>query len=178
MSKLRLYNVSDEYIEYIHMFDKRVFLNKSEKHGRKYLGIVLKINGFNYFVPLSSPKESDHMIIDGKKIIRKNIIPIIRIISTDIHGNEELKGTLKFSNMIPVPDHALSEYDLVGERDINYKILVLKELEFIKVNKEQIIKNAQILYNQRKFNDPKINYLKNTIEFELLESKMKSFKGK
>ena len=33
----------------------------------------------------------------------------------------ELKGTLRISHMIPVPDSELELYDLNSEQDINYK---------------------------------------------------------
>jgi len=174
MNKLILHNVSDEYINYLRIFEKKVFSNKEEcrKHMRKYLGIVLSIEGFNYFVPLSSPKDTDYLIIDGITTIRKSIIPIMRIISKDKDGNDELKGTIKFSNMIPVPDCALLDYDIEKELDEDYKILVLKEIDFISSNKITIIKNANIIHNQKIKNMPKINYLKDTVNFKLVEQKM------
>lgn len=57
---MKLYAVSDEYINYLRNFDKRVYDNKEEirKATRKYLGIVLKINNLNYYIPMSSPKKS------------------------------------------------------------------------------------------------------------------------
>jgi protein AbiQ len=52
MDKLRLYNVSDDYIRYLRNFDKKVFSNKEEsrKKERKYLGIVLRVNDFKYYI--------------------------------------------------------------------------------------------------------------------------------
>lgn len=175
---LKLYNISDEYINYLRKFDKKVFSNKEDdrKHSRKYLGIILIIDEFNYFVPLSSPKDTDYIIEDGTKIIRKNTIPIIRIISEDSNGNEELKGTLKFSNMIPVPDFALIDYDVYSETDEDYKILVTKEIAFISANKKTIINNAKVIYNQKTKNYKNIKYLENTVNFKLLEQKCKEYK--
>ncbi|MDA8229112.1 MAG: type III toxin-antitoxin system ToxN/AbiQ family toxin [Desulfitobacterium hafniense] len=176
MIKLKLYNISDEYIKYLLNFDRKVFSNKEEdrKKERKYLGTVLHINDLKYFVPLSSPKESDYTWIDGKKVIRKSVIPIMRIVVKNNSGNDELKGTLKFSNMIPVPDCALIDYDVNNEADEDYKILVTKEISFIKSNSESILKNAQVIYNQ-KTNKYNINYLKDTVEFLLLEQKCKEY---
>ena len=76
---MKLYEVTDRYINYLRKFDKRVYDNKenNRKVMRKYLGIVLKINGLNYYIPMSSPKNSDYI----NNEIRKSIIPIIRIIS-------------------------------------------------------------------------------------------------
>jgi len=179
--KLRLYNVLDQYIDYLRQFDKKVLLTKDEDRikDRKYLGTVLTtINNFNYFVPLSSPKETDYEILStGEKIIRKSIIPIMRIISKDNFGEKELKGTLKFSNMIPIPDIALVDYDVQKENDETYKILILKELDFIKDHEDIIINNARVIYNQKINNYKNIKYLNSTVNFKLLEEKCKEYEN-
>lgn len=191
-TKLKLYNVTDEYIEYLMKIDKKVFSNKKEDRSkeRKYLGIILKIGEFNYFVPLSSPKDTDYktdksgnfiLDEDGKKQIRKSVVPIMRIVVKNVNGDDELKGTLKFSNMIPIPDCALVNYDVEKESDENYKILVTKELSFIFPRTEKIIKNAKLIYNQKinslkkTNNSNKIKYLHNTINFPSLEKGCKKY---
>ena len=105
MSELKLYEVSEKYISYISTVEKNVFSSKENDryHTRKYLGIVYSINGYNYYIPLSSPKNSDYRLENGVQKIRGSIIPIIRITSQSSSGKLELKGTLKLSNMIPVP---------------------------------------------------------------------------
>lgn len=177
MNKLRLYIVSDEYINYLIQFDKRVLSNKedSRRKERKYLGIVLSINDLNYFIPLSSPKKTDYILNNGKLEIRKSIIPLIRITSEDINGSIELKGTLKFSSMIPVPECALIDYDVNTESDEDYKILVLKELDFIFSHKDDIYKNANVIYKQKVKNMNHIGYIKETVNFKLLEVKCKEY---
>ena len=82
------------------------------KHTRKYLGIVYTIKGYNYYIPLSSPKDSDYKLVNGKKVIRRSIIPIMRIVEKLSNGEFELKGTLRISHMIPVPYSELTLYDL------------------------------------------------------------------
>jgi protein AbiQ len=180
---LHLYMVKSAYIDYlrsdpqlIHVYDNK---EDTSVYGRKYLGIVLEFPEYKYFVPLSSEKPSDYDLT-GK--IRKDIIPIMRIISTDNHGNPELKGTIRFSSMIPVPDDSLINYDIAKETDPDYKILVQKEYEFIRANKERIIKNAQVLYTQKTKDDSfyvgkvKPNYLKSTIDFQYAEKKCIAYK--
>ena len=55
MKKLRLYKVSEDYIEFMREVDsENVRMNKGEK--RPYVGVVLHINEHRYFAPLSSPK--------------------------------------------------------------------------------------------------------------------------
>lgn len=50
--QLNLYSISDKYVDYLRKFDNRVYDNKEEirVHTRKYLGIVLSINSFNYII--------------------------------------------------------------------------------------------------------------------------------
>ena len=51
---------------------------------------------------MSSPKESDYQIAGEQKVIKKSIVPIIRIVVKNSKGEKELKGTLRISHMIPV----------------------------------------------------------------------------
>ena len=51
---IKLYKINGEYIEYLRNFDLKVLENKNGK--RPYVGIVYTISEFDYFVPLSSPK--------------------------------------------------------------------------------------------------------------------------
>ena len=171
---MKLYAVRDEYIKYLRKFDNRVYDNKenNRKVMRKYLGIVLTINALNYYIPMSSPKSSDYK----NNEIRKSIIPIIRIISNEeVNNIPVLKGTLRISNMIPVPSSELILYEPKKEKDKNYKILVEKELEFISKNEEMIRKYAMILYKQ-KINNYDVSYIKNVVNFKLLEKKCKEYK--
>lgn len=189
MSDIRLYSVSDRYIAYLRS-DKRlekVFDNKvyTRLHTRKYLGAVFSHGEFNYFVPFSSPKKSDYIVsADGSKIIRKSIIPIVRMITKDtVSGEPELKGTLKLSNMIPVPSSELTPYDISKETDTNYRQVVQKEWDFIHSNSALIRKNAQVLYNQKTksnilFADKQPpGYLEDTIDFLYAEEKCRAFQN-
>ncbi len=177
---LKFYIINKNYIDFLHSYPKlyNVFNNKEDTSSfyRKYLGIILSINDYKYYVPLASPKNSDYIITGSNISIRKSIIPIIRIVVTNTKGNLELKGTLKLSNMIPVPDTMITYYDFTKETDTNYKILIEKEYEFIKKNKKLILKYASILYNQKtkeyelySNNRQKPGYLKTVIDFKYAE---------
>ncbi len=110
MNELKLYEVSEKYISYISTVEKNVFSSKENdrNHTWKYLGTVYSMNGYNYYIPLSSPKNSDYRLENGVQKIRGIIIPIIRITSQSSSGELELKRTLKLSNMIPVPASELT----------------------------------------------------------------------
>ena len=53
---------------------------------------------------MSSPKDSDYQIVGENKVIKKSIVPIIRIVVKNSNGVKELKGILRISHMIPVPE--------------------------------------------------------------------------
>jgi protein AbiQ len=171
---MKLYAVTDEYINYLRQFDNKVYDNKEDKRKvmRKYLGIVLTINEMNYYIPMSSPKKSDYK----ENEIRKSIVPIVRIVSNEEKDNiPVLKGTLRISNMIPVPNSELILYEPKKETNKDYKILVEKELVFIEKNEEMIKKYVKIIYNQ-KINNYDVSYIKNVIDFKLLEEKCREYK--
>lgn len=177
MDPLKLYEISEEYIAYLRSFGRLVFSAKEEDriHTRKYLGIVHTINNYDYYIPLSSPKNTDYQIINGKRKIRRSIISIIRITAPSDSGEPELKGTLKLSNMIPVPPCELSMYDIENEPDLSYKSLIYKELIFIRKNRNKIIQYANVLYKQKKNLTSLTGYLNNTVYFSLLEQKRDDF---
>jgi protein AbiQ len=181
---LTICSIDSRYIHYLRSDPKlqNVYENKDgpTSHGRKYLGIVLQILTYPYYVPLSSPKKSDY---DPTGRIRKDIIPIMRIIAENESGNPELKGTLRFSNMIPVPDCAIIPYDIHLERDLNYKIIVEKEYRFIRSNQKRIYKNAEIIYRQKTVEDAfyigkkKPDYLSSTVDFLYAEIKCSLYRA-
>ena len=168
--KLNLYSVSDKYIEYLRQFDNKIYDNKEEirTHERKYVGVVLTVNEFNYYIPMSSPKKTDYIDID-KKIIRNDTKTIIRI-----HEGDRLYGTLRISNMIPVPITELEPYILSNETDLKYKELVLGELRYINNNSNKIVKYAKTVYKQ-KVKNIDIGYIKQTVDFKLLEEKLREW---
>lgn len=168
--KLNLYSISDKYIKYLRQFDDKIYDNKEEirNHERKYLGVVLTVNEFNYYIPMSSPKRSDYLDFD-KKIIRNDTKTIIRI-----HERSRLYGTLRISNMIPVPITELEPYITSDEDDLKYKEVILGELRYINNNSSKIVKYAKIVYNQ-KIKNMDIRYINNTVNFKLLEEKLKEW---
>ena len=194
MDAIKIYSLSDSYISYLRS-DARlrnVFDNKSNarpnarRHARKYLGAVFSHRNFNYFIPFSSPKDSDYIALaDGSKVIRKSIIPIIRMTTKDTaSGAIELKRTLKLNNMIPVPASELTPYDISQETDTSYQQVIQKEWDFIRSHMTMIVKNAKVIYNQKTkcdtlFKGKKVpGYLAGTVDFQYAEEKCKAFQSR
>ena len=168
---LKLYNLSDRYCNYLRKFDNRVYNNKEKirKHDRKYLGIVLNVNNFSYYIPLSSPKNTDYYDSSSKEI-RKSTNTIIRMISKDRNGNKILRGTLRISNMVPIPMEEVKEYDILSETDTKYLDVINDEISFIRKNQKNIIKKAELVYRQR-VQKQNISYLNSCVDYKLLEKK-------
>lgn len=59
MENLKIYEIENSYIDHLVPFAPHLFHNKKEnqENERKYIGIILTVNGLDYFAPLSSFKE-------------------------------------------------------------------------------------------------------------------------
>lgn len=79
------------------------------------------------------------------------------------------KNTLMFILTKRMPDPELLLYDLDNEPDINYKNLVQEELEYIRKNKDKIIKRAQLIYNKKISGNPD-KVFTYCLDYEALES--------
>lgn len=143
---LKFYEVDGEYIKYLRVNgDQKIPNIEYEKHKKFFCGIVLTINNFNYFAPVSSYNKKVHtsfLIMDKDR------------------ETKELKAisSLRFSFMFPCPIEYLSQKDFSKE-DEKYKILLRKELHYCNTNREKIKKMANEVYklglnekNRQKFN--------------------------
>ena len=175
---MKLYSISDEYINYLRKKFPRVYSNKEDKrvHTRKYLGAVIEIETYKYYIPLSSPKDKhDYIMTDGRKTIRKDSLIVMRIVSGK-GDNMELKGTLQIGTMIPVPDDAIELYDVKNEPDKEYQALVNEEIIYIRKHEKVIIKNAKVLYSKRKSGE-KNRVVQSCLDFIALEKECNRWKN-
>ena len=138
-------------------------------------GAVIEIESHKYYIPLSSPKDKhDYIVIDGKKMIRKDSLIVMRIVSGS-GEHRELKGTLQIGTMIPVPDDAIELYDVEHESDSAYKDLVNEEIIYIRKNEKKIIKNAKVLYSKRKAGEEN-RVVQSCLDFVALETECDNWK--
>ena len=166
--------ISDKYIEYLRKYETRVMSNKADSriYHRKYLGIIEKLNGFNYFIPLSSPKQKDYS--QSGKIKNDSLITIY------MKDSKRLYGTLRFNNMVPVSETEIINYDLNDEGDLKYKLIVFNELYFVRQNNDKIERTAKNLYDAKKNQANQPNgqkpLLAMTLDFAQLEDLCLNFK--
>ena len=131
--------ISDKYIDYLRKTEPRVMSNKADSrvYHRKYLGIIEKLNGFNYFIPLSSPKPKDYA--KNGKIKNDSLLTIY------MKDSKRLYGTLRFNNMIPVLDSALIEIDIANIADVKYRRLLQNQYNSIRADEKGILRTAEYL---------------------------------
>lgn len=129
MENLKLFKLKEEYAVYLHSVDHRVQLNKNSR--RPYVGVVLSVNGFNYFVPMESPKPNHKNI--------KNSVHIMRL------KNGEY-GLLGFNNMLPARPANLICFNIADISDKQYRELLRNQIDFCNRHKQKIHEQAEKTY--------------------------------
>lgn len=154
--KLKFYEVDSEYIKFLkENGDDKIPNIDYEKHKKFFCGVVLTINNFNYFAPVSSFNRKQHtvfLIMDRDKNT-KEMVPI---------------SSLRFSFMFPCPIEYLNQKDFSKE-DEKYKNLLIKELHYCNINREKIKKKAMEIYKLGMNNETRKRF--NICDFKKLEEK-------
>ena len=167
---MRFYRIEEAYITYLRQFDSKIYSNKGAT--RPYIGVVLKVWEYHYYVPLSSPKEKH------KKM--KN--------SADFHKIRQIKGgqikeygVINFSMMLPVPKEVLIEMDIRAETDGAYRDILMNQYVEILGMAETIEKKAKKLYElcvmKHELTPHETNIKQRCCDFLLLEEKMVEYNG-
>lgn len=164
---LKLYEVDKRYIQHLKAAETKARgftrVPDMEYPNRPKLacGAVLEIDGFKYYVGLTS-----------YKIQKSDNILIVR------EGDQEpVKGSLRFNYMFPVVDSALKEKVFADEKDPNYRKLLMKDYDFIKKNEQKIIDKARQVYEQVVKKTGSQTQLLNSCDFKVLEQAAKTYSG-
>ena len=171
MEKLHWYIVDKKYIEYLKNFDDKIQNVDYKLNLKPFIGIVIKINNFDYYVPISSPKPKHYKMKDGIDFIRVK------------HQNRIL-GVLNLNNMIPILDKYVTilKYKEIekyrffkSEEQKNLYISLLNiELKCINLKYEEIKRKAMKLYLER-LNNKNSRISQRCCDFKFLESKLNQF---
>lgn len=159
--RLRLYEIDTNYINELRQIDKKVQIYHG-KHNRPYLGIVLSIDMFNYFVPLSSYKSKHDQMRESIFLVKLEKFSVLNI-----------------NNMVPVPNQFVKQIDFDKIDDSRYVDLLQKEYSLCRKNSVRIKKNAKRLHSiEKNMNNENQEKLKQCCSFSKLESycKEKYFK--
>lgn len=158
---IKFYEVDAKYVNYLSPFAPHLFHNKQagQHNERKYIGIVLQVNGFDYFAPLSSFKPKHNSMKQGIDFLKVGNYAVINL-----------------NNMFPVPPQCYSYVDYSKEPNPQYKKLLQTEYRIIRKMQEKIYKNAEALYKYKITNGDTTALAKRCNDFSLLEQKCKSYK--
>lgn len=163
MESIKIYEIDAAYIDYLVPYAPHLFHNrqKGQANERKYIGVVLQINGFDYFAPLSSFKPKHRKMKEGLDFLKVEDYAVINL-----------------NNMFPVPISECRYVNFNQVRDPSYRSLLLAEYRFIKSIQEKIRKNAAALYRHKQINGDKTPLAKRCNDFVLLETKCKEYRHK
>ncbi len=161
MADLEIYEIDSSYIEYLSNFEEHLFKNKkiTQDFSRKYIGIILEINDFKYFAPLSSFKPKHRRLCETVDFIKVGIYAVLNL-----------------NNMFPAPLNLCKSVKIENIKNEHYKNLVRAEYRIIKQKTEQIINNAKDVYNHKMINDGKSKLSQRCNDFKNLEVKCKEYK--
>ena len=136
MEELMLVRIDSDYCDYLRKYDSRVPYNYESKKLRPFIGVLFKVNDCMYFAPLSSPKP--------KHIGLKSKIDLLKIDGGKL-------GVVNFNNMVPVKENNAKRiiFDNFCDLDVRkYNFLLIKQLEWLKSNREKISGRAEKLYDK------------------------------
>ena len=157
MKPLIICRVTDKYVRFLHSRDSRVQYNKGAS--RPYVGVVLYVGEFRYFVPMESPKPNHANLKPGSHIMKMD-------------GGR--LGLLGFNNMIPVRDDTLLPVDIDALEDANYADLLRKQAYFCNRNKTAILDRASRTYYDTVTGANKF-FLRICCDFKALEKACRQF---
>ena len=160
MGNLKFYHVALDYVDYLVPHAPHLFHNsqKGQQNQRKYIGIVLEMNGMKYFAPLSSFKEKHKRMQESLDFLKIKNYAVINL-----------------NNMFPVPGGRYTYVDISAEQNQKYKALLQAEYRYIKSIQDKIRKNAKTLYNL-KTQGASTPLTKRCNDFKGLEELCKAFK--
>ncbi|MEE1315567.1 MAG: type III toxin-antitoxin system ToxN/AbiQ family toxin [Faecalimonas sp.] len=161
MDNIKIYEVDAKYINYLSQFAPHLFLNKQagQQNERKYIGVVLSVNGMDYFAPLSSFKPKHNSMRDGIDFIKIKNYAVINL-----------------NNMFPIAPNTYSYVDISAIKNEKYKELLRAEYRYIKSIQERIRKNALTLYKLWLKDSNKTALGKRCNDFTLLEDACRKYK--
>lgn len=152
------YRIDETYNRFLQTYEKKnrgitkVPNIRYSDRNKFAFGAVMEINDIKYYVSVSS--------FDKKQ--EANIL-------IKVPGDKkEIKGSLRFNYMIPVPDECITKLVISDIEDEKYRLLLNKEYQFCMNNIDKIIKKANTIYRMVTTNRKQI-LTDNSCAFSILE---------
>lgn len=160
MDNIKFYEIDRAYIDYLSEYEKKLFHNSKDGqyNERKYIGVILEINGMKYFAPLSSHKKKHETMSNALDFIKVGRYAVLNL-----------------NNMFPAAEGTYKYIDFSLVEDEKYKNLLLKEYRFIRAMQEKICNNARILYQHKNAYGNDTPLARRCNDFQTLESACKEY---
>lgn len=155
---MEFYRINEEYNQFLQRYEKEKrgvskVPNIRYKDRNKFaFGAVMEVNGINYYVSVSSFSKKQEANI------------LIRVLGDE----KEVKGSLRFNYMVPVPDECIEKLIIKDVQDEKYRMLLNKEYRFCVNNAQRIQKKANKIYEMVTENRKQI-LTDNSCDFRILE---------
>ena len=149
MSKLKFYDIDENYIDYLKTFDHQVPNIRYSKFNKFFCGIVLQVGQYNYFAPVTSLTKQQ----------RTNFL---------IYDKGRAISSIRFSFMIPAFSEVLTLKDF-SEQPQTYKDLLNAEIKYCNQKVDKIYKKAEEVYKIGTNRSHPLSYT--CCNFKLLEEK-------
>ncbi len=156
---LGLYNINIDYLRYLSSVDPEVqFTQEKDYEQKPFLGIIVAIDTYSYFIPLTSgkPKHAKwknvgpaHYLIyeqvNKAELRRRDIIK-------SISETEALKifAALDLKKMIPVREALYTRIEFSALSDRKYADLLEKEYRFCQKIQDGILSKVTRIYREQK----------------------------
>lgn len=157
---MNIYKADTDYCNYLHYYEPKIPFVENEKENRPFIGVVLCVNGKNFFAPLTSPKP--------KHITMKNTQDFLKI-------DKGKLGGINLNNMIPIPRRYLKEIEIRKIKDYKYKKMLYMQLDWIEKNKLRINNRARNLYYLVTQNKAENALIQRCCNFKILEEKCQDY---
>ena len=154
---LNFYTVDENYLNYLRKTESKVPNTNYTNNNKFFCGIVITINGYDYFAPISSKTKK-----------YPTTYPIY-------NNNKQIIATINLKFMVPVKNEYLKIKKIEEIEDNKYKQLVARELQFCRSKKEKIKKAAKRVYQYG--TDPDNEQYKYCCDFKKLEEIQKDYKS-
>lgn len=150
MKELNIYDVDLKYVRDLHKADSDVMSQSPQiaKDNRRYIGIIIMLNGQKYCIPLSSGNKDKYQ----KKSKNIDLLKIPDPQRKNENGAPKTLAVLNINNMIPVDNSVISKVNLkILQNDSiemrQRKGLLQKELRWCRDNYDTIERRARKVYS-------------------------------
>ncbi|MCD8014199.1 MAG: type III toxin-antitoxin system ToxN/AbiQ family toxin [Lachnospiraceae bacterium] len=158
-NKLGIYNIDVSYLRHLHDdIDSEVYYAPSKYEMKPFLGIVVGIDEYTYFIPFSSSKPKhlkwknvtlDHYLI--YEVVKKGTLSP-KAVCKPYEGEtvKHILAVLDIKKMIPVPAGCYSKVDFSLITDVAYRTVLEKEYRFCQKIQDGILSRVSEIYFEQK----------------------------